>query len=118
MKKITTWIRFFALLFPALAAAPAFANHLQPAEPKEITDQDAKSHFDAGVQAFMNHDFDRAARHFQAAEAAEPDLPEIHIDLAMALAAQGNTDTARKHFDEANNLIAEAEPSPETPSQG
>lgn len=114
MKK---WIRFFALLFPALIVAPAFANHIQPVEPKEITDLDAKTHFDAGVQAFMNDNFDQAAKHFLAAEAADPTVPELHVDLAMALAAEGKTDTARKHFDEAANLIAQAG-SPETLPQG
>ncbi len=115
MKK---WTGFFAALFLALIAAPAFANHIQPVEPKEITNQEAKQHFELGVQAFMNHDFDEAARHFQAAEVANPGVPEIHLDLAMALAADGRTDTARKHFDEASNLIAQAEPSPERTPQG
>ncbi|HZR45391.1 MAG TPA: tetratricopeptide repeat protein [Candidatus Manganitrophaceae bacterium] len=118
MKNMKKGIQFFAALFLTLAAAPAFANHLQPVEPKEIADPDAKSHFGAGVQAFMSDDFDQAAKHFQAAEAAEPDIPEIHVDLAMALAAQGNTDTARKHFDEAGDLIAEAGPPLDTMAPG
>jgi Flp pilus assembly protein TadD len=115
MKKM---IGLFAALALALAAAPAFANHLQPLEPKEITNEGAKKHFDLGVQAFMNDDFDEAANHFQAAAEVAPDVPEIHIDLAMAMAAAGKTETARKHFDEATNLIAQTEPSPESPEQG
>jgi len=117
MKTMKNWIRFFALLFPMLAMAPAFANHIQPVEPKEIASQEAKQHFDLGLQAFMDDNFSEAARHFQAAEVAEPTVPEIHVDLAMALAADGKTDPARQHFDEAANLLADAGTFP-TPPQG
>jgi Flp pilus assembly protein TadD len=115
MKKL---IGFFSALALVLASGPAFANHLQPLEPKEITNAGAKKHFDLGVQAFMNDDFDEAANHFQAAAEIDPTVLEVHIDLAMALAAAGKTETARKHFDEATNLIAQTEPSPESPQQG
>lgn len=65
----------------------------------------------------MREESDEAVTHFQAAEQEDPTIPETHVNLAMALAAAGQTDQAEKHFDQAANLIAQAE-SPEMIPQG
>lgn len=105
-------ILFLAALFLALAAAPVFADHIQPVEPKEITNEEARQEFDQGIREFMNDNFSEAAIHFYAAEEADPTIPEVHVNLAMALAGSGETEDAEKHFNEASNLIAQADVSP------
>ncbi|MBI3802585.1 MAG: hypothetical protein HY282_02345 [Nitrospirae bacterium] len=115
MKKL---IGLFAALLLMLGAAPAFANHIQPVAPEEITNTDVKNHFDAGVTALMNDHLGEAAKQFQMAEEADPTLPEVHINLAMTLAAEGKKEAANRHFNEATNLLAKAGSSNGAQSQG
>jgi Flp pilus assembly protein TadD len=114
MKK---WIGFLAALLLAVVTGPVFADHIEPVQPKGIADEEAKKHFKKGVEAFREDKFDEAVIHFQAAEQEDPTTPETHVNLAMALAAAGQTEEAEKHFDQASNLIAQAE-SPEMIPQG
>lgn len=114
MKK---WIGFLAALLLAVVTGPVFADHIEPVQPKGIADNEAKKHFNKGVESFKEDNFDEAVTHFQAAEQEDPTIPETHVNLAMALAAEGQTDQAQKHFDQASTLIAQAE-SPETLPQG
>lgn len=106
MKK---WIGFLAVLMLAVMTGPVFADHLQPVEPTEFRVERAEEPFNQGVEALKDDNYNEAVRHFQAATQADPNLPEAHINLAMAQAAQGETEKAQKHFNEAANLIAQAE---------
>ncbi len=114
MKK---WIGFLAALLLAVMTGPVFANHIEPIQPKGIADKEAKEHFEKGVKAFRQDKFDQAVDQFQAAEREDPTIPEIHVNLGMALAAVGQNDQAKEQFDQAANLIAMAE-SPETTTEG
>ncbi len=114
MKK---WMGFLAALVLAMATGPVFADHIEPVPARGIADKEAKEHFEKGVKAFKQDKFDQAVIEFQAAEQEDPTVPETHVNLAMALAAAGQTDQAEKHFDQASNLIAQAE-SPEMIPQG
>lgn len=98
------WILPIALL---VTSTDAFAakSQVKPIEARKIENKDAKKEFKQGVKAFNNAKYDEAATHFSAAAQAEPNLPEIHINLAMALAQQGKADEAKKHFDEATSLL-------------
>jgi Flp pilus assembly protein TadD len=106
MKK---WIGVFAALYLLAAAAPAFADHIKMVdEPKGMKNKEAKTHFEQGEKAFKKHDFSEAAKQFQAAAQAEPNIPELHVDTALALAAGGQNDMAKKEFDQAVGLLATA----------
>lgn len=106
MKK---WMGLFAALYLLAATAPAFADHIKMIdEPKGIKNKEAKSHFETGEKAFKRHNFTDAAREFQAAAQADPNVPELHVDAALALAAAGQSDMAKREFDQASNLLASA----------
>lgn len=109
MKK---WIGFLTALLLAMSTAPAFANHIEPIPPKGIADKEVKKHFERGIKAFKQDEFHEAAIEFEAAEKGNPMIPETHVNLAMALAAEGETDRAEEHFEKAATLIA-----PETSSE-
>lgn len=80
--------------------------------PKGIADKEVKKHFERGIKAFKQDEFHEAAIEFEAAEKGNPMIPETHVNLAMALAAEGETDRAEEHFEKAATLIA-----PETSSE-
>ena len=104
MKK---WIGWSVAVLMVLSAATVFAKaSLTPVEPNKIQNKDAKKEFKEGMKAFKNEKYSEAATHFEAAAKADPNLAEAHINLGLALAEQGNTDEAKKHFDEATNIIA------------
>lgn len=104
MKKWIGVIIPVVLLFTSAAAFAAKSN-IQPVEAKKIDNKDAKKEFKQGVKAFKGAKYDEAVTHFTAVTQAQPNLPEAHINLALALAEQGKADEAKKHFDEATSLI-------------
>lgn len=106
MKK---WIGILTALFLALGTATAFADHIRPADAKEIKNKEARNEFNKGASELLKHNYREAAQHFQRVEQLEPNLPAVHVDLAMALAAEGQQDVAKKEFDRAANLIAKSE---------
>ncbi|MBI3802591.1 MAG: hypothetical protein HY282_02375 [Nitrospirae bacterium] len=114
MKK---WIGIVTALFLALGTATAFADHIQPVEPKHIKNKKAKKQFDQGVKELKKDNFSAAVIYFQAAEKFDPNVPEFHVDTALALAAQGQKFQAKNEFDQAANLIAQAA-STGTPPKG
>src|SRR3569832_2124305 len=114
MKK---WIGIVTALFLALGTATAFADHIQPVEPKQIKHKDAKKQFNEGMKKMKKDDFNAAVIHFQAAEKFDPNVPEFHIDTALAMAAQGQKIQAKNEFDLAANLIAQIGPTG-TPPKG
>ncbi|MBI3803227.1 MAG: tetratricopeptide repeat protein [Nitrospirae bacterium] len=104
MKK---WIVPIVALALGFSTVTAFAKApVEPMEARQIKNKDAKKEFKAGVKAFNKERYSEAATHFTAAEQAEPNAPEIHINLALALAKEGKADEAKKHFDQAASLLA------------
>lgn len=101
-------IGILTALFLALGTTTAFADHIRPADAKEIKNKEAKNEFTKGSNELLKHNYSEAVQHFQRAEQLEPNVPAIHVDLAMALAAEGQRAQADKHFDEAAQLIAQS----------
>ena len=60
-----------------------------------------------GVNHYQQGHWDVAQEHFQKALAANPDLPEAHYNLALALDKLGNHGEATNHFTMALNLAPE-----------
>lgn len=107
MKK---WIGVIIPVVMLVTSGAAFAarSPMTPVEANKIENKNAKKEFKEGVKAFKKAKYDEAAMHFAAAAQADPNLPEAHINLALALAEQGKADEAKKHFEEATMLIAGA----------
>jgi len=59
---------------------------------------------DEGVNHFQQGHWDVAKEHFMKAIAANPDLPEAHYNLALALDKLGNHGEATNHFKKALEL--------------
>ncbi len=60
-----------------------------------------------GVNHYQQEHWDVAQEHFQKALAANPDLPEAHYNLALALDKLGNHGEATNHFTMALDLAPE-----------
>jgi Flp pilus assembly protein TadD len=60
-----------------------------------------------GVNHYQQGHWDVAQEHFQKALAANPDLPEAHYNLALALDKLGNHGEATNHFTMALDLAPE-----------
>jgi len=104
MKK---WIIPVMALALGLGSATAFAKApVEPMEAHQIKNKDAKKEFKEGVKAFNKEKYDQAVTHFTAAEQADPNAPEIHVNLGLALASEGKTEEANKHFAQAATLLA------------
>ena len=104
MKK---WIVPIAALALGLSSVTAFAKApVEPMEAHQIKNKEAKKEFKSGVKAFNKEKYSEAVQHFTAAEQAEPNAPETHINLALALAKDGKADEAKKHFDRAADLLS------------
>lgn len=107
MKKMKKWIIPIVALVLGVSSVTAYAKApIKPIEARDIKNKEAKKEFKNGVKAFNKEKYDEAATHFTAAEQAEPNAPEVHINLALALAKQGKTEEAKKHFDQAASLLS------------
>ena len=102
-----TWIGFLTALILALTVTTGYARKpVELLEPKKIENKEAQKEFNEGVKAFKKEKYEEAVMRFQAAEKADPNMPEIHINLALAFAHQGKKEEAKKQFDQALTLIS------------
>lgn len=67
-----------------------------------------RNEFDRGISAYQNKQYVDAQRHFENVARIDPGLPEAHLNLALALYQQGKIDQAKKHYDQAGQLFAQA----------
>lgn len=81
-----------------------FSSAPDPATPKSIASKDAQDEFDRGVKAYRGEQYTIAQQHFQNVTKIDPNMPEAHLDLALALYHQGKIDEAKKEFERASNL--------------
>ncbi len=86
-----------------------FAGESQPTatRPTQLPET-VRNEFDQGISAYQNKQYVDAQRHFENVARIDPGLPEAHLNLALALYQQGKLDQAKKHYDQAGQLFAQA----------
>lgn len=80
-------------------------SNLSAASPGNLP-QTVSTEFNQGVSAYQNRQFVDAQKHFENVIRINPDIPEAHLNLALALYQQGKVDQAKKHYDDSENLFA------------
>ncbi|WP_168060078.1 tetratricopeptide repeat protein [Candidatus Manganitrophus noduliformans] len=61
--------------------------------------------FNEGVDAYNEEKYVNAQQHFENVTKINPDIPEAHLNLALALYRQGKTQQANQHFEKAQQLL-------------
>lgn len=77
------------------------------AKPTELPET-VRNEFEQGIQTYQNKQYVDAQKHFENVARIDPGLPEAHLNLALALYQQGKVDQAKKHYDQAGQLFAQA----------
>lgn len=76
-------------------------------KPTELPET-VRNEFEQGIQTYQNKQYVDAQKHFENVARIDPSLPEAHLNLALALYQQGKVDQAKKHYDQAGQLFAQA----------
>ncbi len=61
---------------------------------------DAQTHFNLGTAYYVAHNLDAALAEFQRAVSLSPDLPHAHYYLGAIYKMRGDSESARKEFDQ------------------
>ncbi len=69
-----------------------------------VTSFAAVSHNREGIKQYQAGKWQDAKRHFESAMQADPDLPEVHFNLALTLHKLGDHEQARSHFNRARDM--------------
>jgi Flp pilus assembly protein TadD len=77
----------------------------QAAAPGQLPET-VRDEFDKGVDAYNEEKYVNAQQHFENVTKINPNIPEAHLNLALALYRQGKTEQADRHFDEAQKLLS------------
>jgi hypothetical protein len=88
-------VRLVSLIVSLALAAPPAAD--APEIPPEITDASARTHFSAGMKAWLADDYSTAQRELEAAYASQP-VPQLLYALGQLARLQGDCARAREHF--------------------
>ncbi len=78
----------------------------QAATPGQLPET-VQDEFTKGISAYQNEQYVNAQQHFQNVTKINPNIPEAHLNLALALYRQGKTEEADRHFDQAQRLLAQ-----------
>lgn len=78
----------------------------QAASPGQLPET-VQEEFNRGVSAYQNEQYVNAQQHFQNVTRINPNIPEAHLNLALALYRQGKTQEGDRHFDQAKRLLAQ-----------
>jgi hypothetical protein len=88
-------VRLVSLILSLALAAPPAGD--APEIPAEITDASARSHFSAGMTAWLAEDYATAQRELEAAYASQS-VPLLLYSLGQLARLQGDCERAREHF--------------------
>lgn len=109
MKKVIVLSMALMLLTTACGTTGKIFNggggQPQAASPGNLPET-AQDEFNKGVDAYNNEQYVNAQQHFQNVTKINPNIPEAHLNLALALYRQGKTEEADRHFDRAKELLS------------
>lgn len=74
------------------------------AAPRQLPET-VQGEFNKGVDAYNEEKYVNAQQHFENVTKINPNIPEAHLNLALALYRQGKVEQANRHFDKAQQLL-------------
>ena len=107
MKKIIVLSMALMLLTACGTTSNIFGGKSEPraAAPAQLPET-AKDEFNKGLSAYEKEQFVKAEEHFRNVVRIDPNIPEAHLNLALALYQQGKSDQANKEFQTAQNILS------------
>lgn len=108
MKKVIVLSMALMLLTACGTAKKVFnggGSEQQAATPGQLPET-VQDEFNKGIDAYQNEQYVNAQQHFANVTKINPNIPEAHLNLALALYRQGKTEEADRHFDQAQKLLS------------
>lgn len=107
MKKVIVLSIALMFLTACGTTSKMFGGGSQPtaAAPKQLPET-VKNEFDKGVKAYQNEQYVNAEEAFRNVIRIDPNIPEAHMDLALALYKQGKTDQGDKELQAAQRMLS------------
>lgn len=107
MKKVIVLSMALMFLTACQTTGGMFSGGSEPraAAPKQLPES-VKDEFNKGVSAYEKEQYVNAEEHFRNVTRIEPNIPEAHINLALALYKQGKSDQADKEFQAAQRMLS------------